>query len=79
MCYILSILYVHYTLCTTHTVVYVHYFVNYSVLYMCIICSIIITTTKQKAAGTATNLPTAPNKKTLKGCPNYNTGKGTKQ
>ena len=78
MCYILSILYVHYTLCTTHTVVYVHYFVNYSVLYMCIICSIIITTTKQKAAGTATNLPTAPIKK-MKGCPNYNTGKGAKQ
>ena len=48
-------------------------------LYLLYFYCIIITTTKQKAAGTATNLPTAPNKKTLKGCPNYNTGKGTKQ
>ena len=79
MCYILSTLYVHYIFCTITTGIYVHYFVNYSILYMCIIYSIIITTTKQKAAGTDTNLPTAPNKKTLKGYPNYNTGKGAKQ
>ena len=34
---------------------------------------------KTKSRRNATNNPTAPNKKTLKGYPNYNTGKGAKQ
>ena len=45
----------HYTLYTITCGIYVHYFVNYYTLYMCIICDIIFTTTKQKAVGT---LPT---------------------